>query len=548
MKNIAIPVTITLAGCAAAATAVAAPQQKQQRPNILFCIADDASYHHFSANGCPWVSTPAFDRVAKEGVLFSNCYTPNAKSAPSRACVLTGRNSWQLKEAGNHVTNFPAEFMGISEALKKAGYATAYTAKGWAPGNPGTIDGKPRELTGKHYNDKKLTPPTKGISNVDYTANFAAFLDDAKDTPWFFWFGCHEPHRAYSLNSGQKVGGKTLDMVDHVPAYYPDNDIVRGDLLDYGLEIEWYDKHLGLMMAELERRGMLDNTLIVVTSDNGMAFPRGKANDYDYSCHMPLAVMWKNGVASPGRTERGYVSFIDYAPTFLDVAGVKEATSGMQALTGKSLGSILRNKQTAKEKEERKSILLGRERDDYGRPNNQGYPMRAIIRDGLLLVLNLKPELYPAGDPLTGYLDIDGSPTKTLLLDLYRRGEGLRYWELSFGKRPAEELYDLSKDVDCMDNLAARPEYAQKKEALKTELLARLKAQGDPRMFGEGDVFDKYPFDKADKEDFYERVKSGEIKEPWKQTNWINATDYDIYLERLKEGKVKSYDRTTSAE
>ena len=127
----------------------------EKRPNILFCIADDASYPYMGAYGCSWVKTPAFDKIADQGLLFTNAYTPNAKCAPSRACVLTSRNSWQLEEAGNHVGNFPRKFKTYVEELKDHGYFVGYTGKGWAPGNPGMVDGKIRELTGQHYNEQK---------------------------------------------------------------------------------------------------------------------------------------------------------------------------------------------------------------------------------------------------------------------------------------------------------------------------------------------------------------------------------------------------------
>ena len=101
---------------------VLSESQAAERPNILFCIADDASYPHMGAYGCDWVKTPAFDRVARQGLLFTRAYTPNAKCAPSRACILTGRNSWQLKEACNHIPFFPAEFKSYVEALAEHGY------------------------------------------------------------------------------------------------------------------------------------------------------------------------------------------------------------------------------------------------------------------------------------------------------------------------------------------------------------------------------------------------------------------------------------------
>lgn len=143
-----------------------------RRPNILFCIADDAAWLHFGAYGCQWVSTPVFDSVAARGVLFENCYTPNAKSAPSRASLLTGRYSWQLGEAGNHICHFPEDAGVFTEALEEAGYDVAFTGKGWAPGNPGMKNGRRRQLTGEAWQNRKLTPPTSEMLATDYAANF----------------------------------------------------------------------------------------------------------------------------------------------------------------------------------------------------------------------------------------------------------------------------------------------------------------------------------------------------------------------------------------
>ena len=214
------------------------------RPNILFAIADDWGAHA-GAYGTPWVKTPAFDRVAREGLLFQNAYTPNAKCAPSRACILTGRNSWQLKEAANHICYFPAEFKGWGEALAEKGWNVGHTTKGWGPGVALDAQGKPREMTGKAWNKKKLQPPTKEISNCDYAANFTDFLDAAPaDKPWCFWFGAIEPHRGYEFGSGVKKGGKKLSDIDHVPAFWPDNEVIRNDMLDYAFEVEHFDSHL----------------------------------------------------------------------------------------------------------------------------------------------------------------------------------------------------------------------------------------------------------------------------------------------------------------
>jgi N-sulfoglucosamine sulfohydrolase len=162
---------------------------KNNRPNILFCIADDASRAHMHAYGLTdWINTPGFDRVAKEGLLFMNTYTPNAKCSPSRAAILTGRNPWQLEEAANHNPFFPAKFTTVMEALAKHGYATGFTGKGWGPGNPGQVNGQRRELTGKGYSTIKMTAPTRGIFPVNYAANFEAFLNE-KPSNQPFCFG-----------------------------------------------------------------------------------------------------------------------------------------------------------------------------------------------------------------------------------------------------------------------------------------------------------------------------------------------------------------------
>ena len=513
---------IPLCGCAHEAND-SKDKTEQQRPNILFCIADDASYKHFSANGCSWVSTPGFDRVAREGILFTSAYTPNAKSGPSRACIITGRNSWQLEEAANHITNFPGKFKSFIEVLKEEGYFTGYTSKGWAPGNPGVIDGKPRELTGKAFNARTTAPPASGISRSDYAANFNDFLDQKPgDTPWFFWYGSHEPHRRYQYGSGVAPGGKNLDQIEKVPGFWPDNDTVRNDMLDYAFEIEYFDQQLVKMLNELEKRGELKNTVVVITSDNGMPFPRSKGLQYEYSNHMPLAIMWHSGITEPGRVSKDYISFIDFAPTFLDLAGVDWNKSAMASSPGKSLTDILKN---SKKLSDRSYILLGQERHDYGRPLNQGYPIRSILKDGYLYQINFKPDLWPAGNPETGYLNTDGSPTKTFILNLRRSGTDVSFWAKCFGKHPGEELYNIASDPECLINLAGLSDYGELKERMKTILMNDLKNQNDPRVLGKGDIFDNYAFDNPTNWNFYERYMNGEIKTY--QTGWVDPGDYE---------------------
>jgi arylsulfatase A-like enzyme len=459
----------------------------------MFCLADDAGMH-MGAYGCDWVHTPGFDRVAREGVLFYRAFTPNAKCAPSRACILTGRNSWQLEEGANHQTYFPARFKTVFEELGGNGYFTGFTGKGWAPGDPGTVDGELRQLTGQRYADRTLDPPTPDIHNCDYAANFEHFLDDRPDgTPFCFWYGGFEPHRGYEYGSGVEKGGRNPGDVDEVYEIWPDNEVVRNDLLDYGFEIEHFDRHLSAMLDMLERRGELDNTLVVVTSDNGMPLPRAKGQEYYYSNHLPLAVMWRDGIKHSGRRVDDFVSFIDFAPTFLEVAGSSQEGSGMEPIAGRSLTDVLFSTEEGEINPDRDHVLIGKERHDLGRPNDVGYPIRGIFKDDYLYLRNFEPDRWPGGNPETGYMNCDGSPTKTEILKAREDPETRHFWEWSFGKRPAEELYCWVDDPACVENLAESPEYQEIKVELREQMMRVLEEQGDPRMCGKGEVFDNYP-------------------------------------------------------
>jgi N-sulfoglucosamine sulfohydrolase len=499
-------------------------QKKTTRPNILFAIADDASYPHMSAYGCTWVKTPAFDKVANQGILFTNAYTPNSKCAPSRSCILTGRNSWQLEEAANHVPFFPSNFKTYAEALAENGYHVGYTAKGWAPGVANDAHGRPRQLTGKPYNEFKTTPPAQHISNNDYAANFEAFLkDNPKGQPFCFWYGSTEPHRAYEFRAGIEKGGKKLDDIDKVFDFWPDNDSVRIDMLDYAFELEYFDYHLQKMLDILEARGELDNTLVIVTADNGMPFPRIKGQEYELSNHLPLAIMWKNGIKNPGRVVEDFVSFIDFVPTYLELANLRPAKAGMQPFTGQSLTDIFYSGKSGNITTYRDHVLIGKERHDIGRPNDAGYPIRGIVKDGFLLIRNYEPDRWPAGNPETGYLNCDGSPTKTVLLNGRMNPQTFDFWNWSFGKRPSEELYNIKNDAECMHNLAAQPEYGELKNSLLIQMIRELTEQDDPRMLGNGQIFESYVYAGEDVRGFYERYMSGEKI----NTGWVNATDFE---------------------
>ena len=510
----------------------------QERPNILVIIFDDAGLD-MSAYGSTYVNTPGFDAIAKEGILFNRAYTPNAKCAPSRASIITGRNSWQLDAAANHVIYFPPKFKTYQEVLLENGYTTGYTRKGYGPALTLTVDGKQREVMGPAFNEKTLEPATKYISPNDYSGNFKDFLEKSPpNSPWSFWVGSIEPHRAYEYGSGKKLGGKTEDMIKDFPPYWPDNEVTRNDLLDYAYEIEDFDKHIVKIMETLKEKNQLENTLILVTSDHGMPFPRVKGDQYENANHIPMAMLWQNKMNAKGRIVDDYVSFIDLAPTFLEAAGVDWKSSGMHPAAGKSLMNIITSEKSGQIEPERDFVLVGKERHDTGRPDDVGYPIRGIHKNNMLYIKNYEIDRWPSGNPETGYLNTDASPTKTEILNMRRNGSNKEFWKLNFGKRPAEELYDINKDPFCVSNLADDPSYAELKDSMRTEMEARLLAQGDLRMQGFGHLYEKAPFIEGRGRNFYKQFMAGENP----TADWVKDDDFEQnYLdgEGNTLGKVK---------
>lgn len=472
------------------------------RPNILFIIADDASRDSMGAYGSTYVETPNFDRIAKEGVLFTEAYDCNPKCAPSRACLLTGRYSWQLEEACNHNPFLSDNWVFYPDILKDAGYFVGFTGKGWGPGIYAESDASrakdQQNPAGKPFVGKTLKPPYKGISNTDYAGNFETFLKQLpKSQPFCFWLGTKEPHRGYEKDSWKKQG-RDLSKVN-VPAYYPDNATIRGDLADYAIEVEWFDEHIGRALKSLEENGVLENTFILVTSDHGMPFPRVKGQLYEDGFHVPMAARWGKKI-QPGRIVTDFITFPDLAPTLLELAGVPLHPQ----MTGSSFVTQLLSEKSGRIDPERDHTLLGKERHDIGRTDGEqlsvGYPARAIRNDQYLYIRNFKSDRWPVGDPDYGFLNCDNSPTKSNLTGLSMADPEYKYFQMSFGKRPDEELYDIQEDPDCIDNLADQAEYIGVKAMLWQQLQSELREQGDPRIVGDGDIFDYYPNCRVDKQ------------------------------------------------
>ncbi len=454
-------------GGAARAVAVRA---NSDAPNILFAIADDWSWPHAGAYGDRTVRSPVFDRVAAQGLLFTRAFCVAPSCTASRAAILTGQAIHRLEEGANLWGILPARFACLPDLLEARGYAVGYSGKGWGPGS----------LEGSGRTRNPAGPAFK---------NFDQFLRQVPDGhPFFFWFGSHDPHRPYERDSGIR-GGLSPDRV-MVPPFLPDTDIVRRDILDYYGEVERFDRDVGHILELLGKTGRAEQTMVVITSDNGMPFPRAKANLYEYGTHMPLTVRWPGRVAAGAQTD-AFVSFTDFTPTFLEAAGIDRPA----AMTGHSFMDLL----SGGHAEPRDAVFLERERHANVRRGDLSYPSRAIRTAEFLYVRNYRPDRWPAGDPemykaVGPFGDVDASPSKQLLLSTRSDAGIAPFFRLAFEKRTPEELYDLANDPGELSDVAARPEYADAKSRLAARLTAWLRATGDPRATVDDDRWDRFPY------------------------------------------------------
>lgn len=443
-----------------------------KRPNILFCIADDWSGDHASVYGDKTVSTPTFDRMAKEGALFKRAFCATPSCSPSRASILTGQYPHRLEEGGNLWGSLSIRYPNYTQLLEKQGYLVGISRKGWGPGND-TIGGYKHNPAGQTYKNFEEFYAKKSVNQ-----------------PFCYWFGSTDPHRPYEKGSGEKIGLRVESV--QVPPCFPDVPEVRRDILDYYFEVQRFDKEVGNIIQFLEQKGELENTIVVITSDNGMPFPRAKANLYDLGTKMPLVVAWKARIKG-GKVINEMVNLIDLAPTFLQAAGLRVP----KEMSGKSLLPLLEGKR--KENLE-KVQFLERERHAYVRPNNVGYPSRAVRTNQFLYIANFEPTLYPAGNPefiytVGKYGDCDNSPTKSYILENKDKPEVAPFYRLAFEKRTEEELYDLEKDPVQLNNVVENPTYAKELDKLRTMLRKWQKQTQDPRYINPQDArWDSFPY------------------------------------------------------
>lgn len=488
------------------------------RWNILFVFGDDwgrFAGHYAAVDGRPGpndlLQTPHMDRLAAEGVVFRHAFVSAPSCTPSRSALFSGRHFFNTGRGAILRPAFWDETIpAYPQRLIDAGYRIGKSLKAWRPGSPvdAPIGGQAYayEAAGMNANSYSSyvserveaggSPDAARAELLEEVrANFRTFMDaNADGVPWHYFFGPLNTHRPWVRGSGAALWGiDPAALEGRLPGYLPDVRLVREDVADYLGEVQALDAYLGVLLEELEARGQMGSTLILLSGDHGMpGIPSGKATLYDGGTHVALTARVPG--APSGRVIDDFVSLADLAPTFIEIAGGEP----LPGIYGRSLLAHLQASSGGLIEPSRDHVVFGLERHvDMAREDFLPYPQRGLRNSDFLYIRNFAPDRRPMGLPPEAstapeYLDMDPGPTKAWLVANEETSPA--FHERAFGRRPAEELYDLGRDPDQLDNLANEPGYAQVREALAAQLLDELEAAGDPRVSGDGLTFERPPF------------------------------------------------------
>jgi len=461
-----------------------APAASDTRPNILLLFAEDMS-SHLGAFGDDTAVTPNLDKLANEGVRFTNTFTTASICAPSRSSLLTGVH--QIAIGTQHMRTShpptrpayksvpPAEIKAFPELLRAAGYYTftndkldyqfsgtfshsgPFTIWNAEGSSPFTIwDAEDRRKTG--WEDRAEGQNFFGLVNFLVTHEsgvFKPFGNWPNSVVHLLMQIMHELGD-YEVGEGPVTGQQMT-----VPPYYPDTPTVRDDLARHYNNIYQMDLMVGKIMDRLETQGLLDNTIVIFTSDHGDGLPRSKRSLYDTGLKVPMIIRWperyRPAHLSPGQEDSRMISFVDLMPTILTIAGVEtpEHAVGQNFLTASPL---------------RDTVFASQDRVDMT------YDRQRAIRDQRYKYIR---SWYPE-QPL-GYSDEyrDNQDMMREMLSLQDEGK-LNTAQASWFKPPGEEqVYDTVNDPFELNNLAGNPEHQAIKNRLRKALGEWLEQTGD---------------------------------------------------------------------
>jgi arylsulfatase A-like enzyme len=446
-------------GTALSTTVKAAP------PNILFLLSDDHSYPYLSTYSNTNVRTPNLDRLAAEGIKFHRFFTAAPQCVPSRASLMTGRSPVAAR-----MTRFsaplPIDEITFPEILRQhAGYYTGVCGRNFH------LDGnaKSNPVIGEILQRNSLQTFSKRVDFLNTCGDgevanqMRTFLDQVPSgKPFFLWANFSDPHHPWNAAAKFRPDPSTLTL----PPQWPDLPGVRNQFADYCAEINRLDQTVAGVIAILEERKLLDNTLLVFCGDNGMAFPHGKGSLYDPGSNVPFFVRWP-GQISAHRETSALISAEDLAPTLLEAAGLKPH----ERMSGKSFLPLLKGETF----EARKYIFV--ERGPHGSApvtvnmSNSGYDLsRAVRSDRYKFIYNCTPWIpYSPVDSAAG-------PAWKQMQAAHQAGSleeslGKTYFSLP---RPVYELYDLQTDPAELRNLSGQPEVANVEAELREALAEKM--------------------------------------------------------------------------
>jgi arylsulfatase A-like enzyme len=410
--------------------AAQAPPQSQRPVNFVVFLADDHGEGDLGAYGHAVLKTPNIDRLAAEGMRFDRAFLTISSCSPSRASILTGRYPHATGAEDLHQP-LPAGQATFARYLRQAGYHNMSVGK-WHLGE-----------AEKHNWDAVVDCDGRDTA----AETLKALRERPKDKPFFLWAASKDPHRPFD----PKAIAQPYDPADViVPPYLPDHPLIREDLALYYGEVTRFDQHIGFIREELENQGLLDDTVVVYLSDNGMPFPRAKTTLYDSGIHTPLIVRFPRLVA-PGAVQKNLFSVVDLMPTLLDMAGL-DADSPQ----GESHLAMLKD-----------AAAPGREAI-YAEANWHDFEQftRAVRTERYLLVRN-----YYWDKPLWNSVDSVNSITwkgfqQALNAGLLTPPQSFLLQE----PRPYEEFYDLQVDPASLNNVAAEERHNGELNRLRTLL------------------------------------------------------------------------------
>lgn len=462
----------------------------KEQPNILLMIAEDMSWKDWGVYGNRFAKTPNIDKVAEEGVLFANAYCNSPVCHPSRSTLLTGQDIWRLRDAAVFAGTLHEDIDVYPDILSKAGYDVAHSGKGWGPG---WLPAGDREvpLTGKRADLSHI------LENRD------------AGRPFCFWWGSGSGHRPFNY----KQDGRNLNKIE-LPPYVPDTQAVREDYAGFYQEVEAFDAEVGKVMAMLDKAGLAENTILIVTADHGMPWPRGKGSLYDLGTRVPLLIRWPARV-KPGRVVDDFAKFSDFAPTFLDVAGLRAS----DRMTGQSLLRILESDKSGTIELQRDKVCLGLESHPMTGYFDQwlGYmSCRSIRTRDYLYIHNYRRKGHK------GWNAVQAGPIADTMRKQMQTDDAVKHdFNLCFGLRPEEELYEIKSDPHQVRNLANDPQFAETKKTLEKALLAYMQKTEDPRAVGRGDIFERYPVGFGGKISGHNRFGKLETFHQSKYSEWM---------------------------